>query len=312
MCFLIGLFLTLPTALFLWGHAGSNALYLGCEHVSNPVQGALQEQGPDQEADEHDVREQGAEVHHLQANRRDVQLLIVRPHAFLENSEKEWMCQANLIARVSFMQWWTGGQEEWHLSKTHHLDTAELNLFNEKMPLIDCGTIPLCAELYHSSVWVQTCPICKYRVRRLVFWEEFSVTSLTSFLFYCVFFFIRSVFKWVSVTVSSQESCSRHTLGYVLVTMYNYGKVYGPRSELVAAGSVRGSLSHYSANQRVGLLFHPQASLTRGPLCTDIKRLRATEGLSQPLLCSTWIYGTGCRVWEQTLGDGLGLSHENA
>lgn len=39
--------------------------YLGREHVSNPVHGALEEQSADQEADQHDVREQGAEVHHL-------------------------------------------------------------------------------------------------------------------------------------------------------------------------------------------------------------------------------------------------------
>lgn len=42
-----------------------NGRYLGCEHVSDPVGGALQEQSSDQEAEQHDVREQGAEVHHL-------------------------------------------------------------------------------------------------------------------------------------------------------------------------------------------------------------------------------------------------------
>lgn len=41
-------------------------LYLGGEHVSNPIHGALQEQSANQETNQHDVREQGAEVHHLQ------------------------------------------------------------------------------------------------------------------------------------------------------------------------------------------------------------------------------------------------------
>lgn len=40
--------------------------YLGCEHVSNPVDGALQQQSSNQEADQDKVGKQGAEVHHLQ------------------------------------------------------------------------------------------------------------------------------------------------------------------------------------------------------------------------------------------------------
>lgn len=40
--------------------------YLGGEHVQNAIDGPSQQQPPDQEAGEHHVGEEGAEVHHLQ------------------------------------------------------------------------------------------------------------------------------------------------------------------------------------------------------------------------------------------------------
>lgn len=43
--------------------------YLGREHVANPNHGALQEQSAHQEANQHQVGEQGAEVHHLQTHK---------------------------------------------------------------------------------------------------------------------------------------------------------------------------------------------------------------------------------------------------
>lgn len=43
--------------------------YLGREHVANSNHGALQEQSAHQEAKQHKVGEQGAEVHHLQSNK---------------------------------------------------------------------------------------------------------------------------------------------------------------------------------------------------------------------------------------------------
>ena len=43
-----------------------DARYLGGEHVTDSVPGTLEQQGPDQEADQHHVGEERAEVHHLQ------------------------------------------------------------------------------------------------------------------------------------------------------------------------------------------------------------------------------------------------------
>lgn len=47
--------------------------HLGREHVVNPVKGALEEERPHQEADQHHVGEQGAEVHHLRDTKKQTQ-----------------------------------------------------------------------------------------------------------------------------------------------------------------------------------------------------------------------------------------------
>lgn len=62
--------------------------HLGREHVANPVEGALEQESPHQEADQHHVGEQGAEVHHLQARRKRAEdFLLKRPDGLHVHSQ---------------------------------------------------------------------------------------------------------------------------------------------------------------------------------------------------------------------------------
>lgn len=61
-----------------WLHLGLFAptvCYLGCEHVSNSIEGALEEESPHQEANQHNIGEHGAEVHNLRAKTKTNNML---------------------------------------------------------------------------------------------------------------------------------------------------------------------------------------------------------------------------------------------
>lgn len=114
--------------LYLWATVSSFSSHLGGEHVSNAVNRPSQQQTSHQETEQHHVREEGAEVHHLSES-QSARLQCYHGYALLR------LCSHSLFLSLLRTHTLTHTQPWMNLNPKTALCLLILNLWN----LTKCG-----------------------------------------------------------------------------------------------------------------------------------------------------------------------------